>query len=224
MAIYATDEDVAIRVPTDFSNLCPSDQIVAAGSDGAFTAEAPWILHSASQSFLASGVKPGHLVRLRRPESIYPPPGELLAIHQVSEHSIELRRKGFGVRQGQAPAPQSGLAGVEFVILSFQPQLELASADLDDRFGIDASKPGRRPEEVLDMASLRDLTVLLTLLRRYRELGTNPADVNNAMTFKANRLQEEFDQRLSRAFHRRTMVPTASGTGLAGRMSTRLGR
>ncbi len=62
---YATDEDIALRASADFSLLCPRDQKVAAGSDGAFSTSDPWTLTSASADFNALGVAAGQVVQLR---------------------------------------------------------------------------------------------------------------------------------------------------------------
>ena len=45
---------------------------------------------------------------------------------------------------GQPPAPPAGLTGVEFAVRTLGPQIQLASYDLDRRFGIDDAVAGRR--------------------------------------------------------------------------------
>ena len=49
---YATDEDIVLRAPADFGRLCPADQKIAAGSDGAFSPGARWTLTCPSAAFL----------------------------------------------------------------------------------------------------------------------------------------------------------------------------
>ena len=42
--VYCTDEHIAVYDPDDFSVLCPHQQCLARGADGAITAASPWTL------------------------------------------------------------------------------------------------------------------------------------------------------------------------------------
>jgi hypothetical protein len=84
MIVYATDEDIALRASTDFTALCPRDQVLAAGTDGVFAASDPWTLTSTSVDFAAFGLAPGLLARLTKPTSAFCANGELFAIQAVA--------------------------------------------------------------------------------------------------------------------------------------------
>ncbi len=128
MIVYATDEDIALRASTDFSALCPRDQLFASGTDGSFASSDVWTLTSASVDFAAYGLKPGQLARLTKPTTAFGPNGELFAIHSVGTRAITLRRKGQEAGVGQPPSPQGGLTGVEFSVRSLGPQLAPSSS------------------------------------------------------------------------------------------------
>ena len=68
---YCSDEDVACRCPGDFMILCPEWQTVAAGADGVFAANDPWVLQSASVDFLGVGLASGHVVALTGPKNVF---------------------------------------------------------------------------------------------------------------------------------------------------------
>ena len=108
MIVYATDEDIALRASTDFSALCPRDQVLAVGTDGVFAASDLWTLTSASVDFAAFGLKPGLLARLTKPTTAFGPNGELFAIQSVATGAITLRRKGQAAGVG---SPRSTKAG-----------------------------------------------------------------------------------------------------------------
>jgi hypothetical protein len=192
---YATDEDIAIYAPADFALLCPRDQALARGTDGSFDAADRWTLRSASVDFVADGLVPGHVVQLLAPAWALSAPGESLVVTLVSTGSIGLRRKGLAPRTGLPPGPASGLDGVEFFVSTFGPQLEVAAYELDRRYGVDASQPGRRRADLADPRELREATVLGVLHRRYLDIGSG---LDGTLSMKASLLRAELDRALAR--------------------------
>jgi hypothetical protein len=165
--VYATDEDIAVRAGGDFVTLCPSWQQMAAGSDGVFAPNAPWVLTSTLTNFATNSVAPNQVVQLKGPASAFPGGGALLAIDSVSGTSITLRRLHKDLNAGQPPAPVAGLTGVSFVINTLDPQTEEASFDLKRRFAIDENIYDRTSAFIYDLRDLRIATVLQVLLARY---------------------------------------------------------
>jgi hypothetical protein len=165
--VYASDENVAVRCSGDFPILAPDWQKVAYGADGAFAPGSPWTLTSATVDFGAAGAAFGHVVALRKPASAFKGSGELLAVETASGAALSLRRIGAKAGAGAPPAPVSGLVGVEFVVATLAPQIEEASFDLNRRFNIDPSVPGRTPADLHDLRELRQACVLTVLARRY---------------------------------------------------------
>jgi hypothetical protein len=232
MSVYATDEDIALRASTDYSSLCPRDQLLAVGTDGVFAASDPWTLTSASVDFAAFGLKPGLLARLTKPTTAFGPNGELFAIHSVATGAITLRRKGQAVGVGQPPSPQGGLTGVEFAVRSLGPQLALASYDMDRRFGIDDCIPGRRSVDLHDHHQLREAVVLTVLYKQYldqsrqfagkiADQSQTPGDVYAA---KARIAKAELDEVLDRLALKWNEADVASRSIATTRFSTRLSR
>jgi hypothetical protein len=166
-AVYATDENIAIRASGDFAMLCPDWQKLAAGVDGVFAPGAPWCLTSPSVNFAAASVTAQHVVLLRKPATAFKGSGELLAVDSAVGNGLTLRRLGAGSILGQAPAPVAGLVCVDFLVATLDPQIEEASFDLNRRFGIDPSIAGRSPSDVYDLRDLRQACVLTVLSRRY---------------------------------------------------------
>jgi hypothetical protein len=174
---YCTDEDIVVRCSGDFTALCPPWQVMAAGTDGAFTAGVPWVLNSTAVNFQTNGVSPNQIVWLTGPKSTYPGGGQLLAIDSVSGSSITLRRPYKALNVGQPPAPAAGLTGITFTINTLDPQTANASFDIKRRFGIDENIPGRTSSWVYDLQDLRMATVLSVLRDRYiQEARTDRGD------------------------------------------------
>lgn len=220
--VFASDEDVALRAPSDFALLCPRDQSLASGLDGAFGAGGGWTLTSGSADFAASGIAPGHVVQLVGPTTIFRPPGDHLVVSSVAPGAVVLRRKGQGAGVGRPPGPTGGAVGVEFLILTLGPQLVSASLDVARRFGIDDRVPGRRPSDLNDPGELRDATVLTALHRRYLDLARDPADRGDAMAAKAAAIRSELDDSLARLVVH--WGPSARADASALRSSARLSR
>ncbi|WP_337174803.1 hypothetical protein [Paludisphaera sp.] len=165
--LYAGDEDVAVHAPGDFAVLTPAWQKVAQGADGVFAPGPSWTLTSAGTDFGAAGARPGHVVQLRKPSSVFKGTGELFAVSGAAGGSLTIRRIGMAPGQGAPPAPPSGLSGVEFVIATLDPQVEEACFELNRRFAIDPHAPGRTPSDLRDVRELRRACVLSVLIRRY---------------------------------------------------------
>jgi hypothetical protein len=175
--VYATDENIAIRASGDFAVLCPDWQKLAYGTDGAFLADGPWVLNSASVNFAAAGVTAQHVVLLRKPSTSFRGSGELLAVDSATSSTVVLRRLGSALNVGQPPAPAAGLAGVEFLIATLDPQIEEASFELNRKLMIDPSIAGRAPSDVYDLRDLRQACVLTVLAQRYAaEVRGNQGD------------------------------------------------
>ena len=232
MIVYATDEDIALRASTDFSALCPRDQVLAVGADGVFAASDPWTLTSASVDFAAFGLTSGLLARLTKPTTSFGPNGELFAIQSVATRAITLRRKGQSAGVGQPPSSQGGLTGVEFAVRSLGPQLALASYDIDRRFGIDDCIAGRRSLDLYDPQQLREAVVLTVLYKQYldqsrqfaggiADQSERPGDVYAA---KARIAKAELDEVLDRLALKWNEADVASRAIATTRFSTRVSR
>ncbi len=190
--LFATDEDIALRAPADFSILSPLDQVVASGTDGVFESLDRWSLCSSQVDFEAIGVEVGQVVQLLKPLSVFRPQGTLMVVAAVEPGHVRLRRKGQPTGKGQPPAPTDGLTGVEFLVTTLGPQIELASEELGRRLGIDEAIQGRRPTDLLDVEPLREATVLTVLQRLYSSTGRD-----NRFSARAVTIQTELDQVLN---------------------------
>lgn len=196
---YATDEDIALRASADFSLLCPRDQKVAAGLDGSFDPSDRWTLRSNSVDFQAQAVMPGHVVQLIAPVATFRPPGESLIVASVSGHYLTLRRKGQALGTGQPPSPTSGLVGVEFLVATLAPQIQVAIVDIKNRFGINDSIPGRCYTDLRDPGSLCDVVVLTVLQRQYRDMSREASGSStDSLAAKAQSIKAELDDLLAR--------------------------
>ena len=166
--VYCTDEDLLVRAPADYLNLCPKSQVLAQATDGVFAAGARWTLTSAATDFVAAGVAAGHVVALTAPRSAFPNPGGLLlVVDAVATGSIVLRRPGMTAGVGLPPGPAAGLTGVSFTVPYYAPQIDQASYDVNAAVGVDPADADRAPSRLYDVRELRRLTVLTVLKRLY---------------------------------------------------------
>ena len=228
MTVYATDEDIALRASTDFSALCPRDQLLASGTDGAFLASDPWTLRSTTVNFQAFGLAPGQVVRLTKPTTSFGAGGEHFAILSVSTGAITLRRKGQLPGLGQPPSSSGGLLNVEFAVRTLRPQIELACYDLDRRFGIDGAIAGRRSADLRDPRQLREAVVLTVLYKQYLDQSRQFAGASNApddvYAAKSRIAKAELDELLDRIALQWNEADVAPGAIATTRFSTRLSR
>lgn len=223
--VYATDEDIALRIAADFPILCPRDQKLAAGSDGVFSASDPWTLLSPSVDFSACGLKPGHVVQLTKPIANFKPPGEALVVVSVAPGAVTLRRKGQSARAGQPPGPVTGLTGVEFAITTLGPQIERASYDLNRRYGIDDLVAGRRASDLYDPREVCEAAVLTVLARQYLAMSRETGDQRDPFAAKAGLAREELDDLLDRVVvHWGSPTVPGSSSPSTSRFGTRITR
>ena len=228
MISYATDEDIALRASADFSALCPRDQVLASGSDGVFLASDPWTLTSASVDFSAFGLAPGQVARLTKPVTSFGASGDLLVIQALSPGAITLRRKGQAAGVGQPPSSSSGLTNVEFAVRTLGPQIQLASFDLDHRFGIDDRIVGRRSVDLDDPLQLREAVVLTVLHQQYLDQSrqfSGPSDTpDDWYAAKARIAKAELTEVLDRLTLKWNAADVAARSIATTRFSTRLSR
>lgn len=219
---YATDEDVALRAPSDFAVLCPKDQLIASSIDAYFSGADRWTLHCASIDFIAQGVQCGQVVQLVAPQAAFGITGDLLVVNERAAHSIQLRRWGLAPTQGQPPVA-AGLTGVEFHIRTLLPQIALASYELNRLYGIDDLVVGRRTADLYDSREVRDIVVLNVLIRLYTALSRAGDGVSDVFAFKSTALKSELQELMARAVvHWRSTV--SSSIAPTTRFDTRIER
>jgi len=197
LQLYATDEDLAIRAPSDFVVLCPRDQRLAEGADGFFEGSDRWTLQSSSVDFAAAGLAPGHVVQLVAPSANFRPPGEVLAIDSVGIDGVRLRRKGESFGVGLPPSPPGGLLGVQFLVPTLDPQIRSACDELNRRYRIDDTILGRRPDDLQDFRGLCHATCLIVLRQRFIDLSRTGDDEHDAFAAKAVLMAGELDDLLA---------------------------
>jgi hypothetical protein len=176
---FATDEDVAIEVPSDIWALTSSDMCDAYGEDGSILAAAPWDLMSPGVDFAQRGLGSSQIVWLRSPETIFGgDPGMIFAVagvDAVDPHVLHLRRLGRPPGLGDPPGdgiqdltPANGMA-VAFECRTLAAEILRASAEIDEQFKI-SQILADRPNRILDPKDymlLRNITVYAVLERRF---------------------------------------------------------
>ncbi len=222
MLTFATNEDIAIRASADLPLICPREQTIASGSDGAFRPGDVWTLRSSTVDFSTQGVLSGQVIQLTRPTQLGArSPSQLFMIDSVGPFSVTLRRQGEGPLKGDPPAPTSGLTGVQFRVMTLAPQIVLAGQTLDQRFGLGnrlADGPGVDPNSA---RILTDAVVLLVLSRQYLAVSQSGAGQPDLFATKAAYYQAEFNDLIARFIVRgdnetsRWSVPPAFGTRLS---------
>lgn len=166
--VYCTDEDILLRAPQDYLRLCPASQVLASSTDGVFEADSPWLLSSPTVDFEALGVGANNVVALTAPRATFATPGGvLMATNAASGNAVSLRRPGKALGIGQPPAPTDGVNSVAFSVLTFGPQIDNASYDANQFFGIDPASSDRPPSRLYDRRELQQYTVLTVLRRAY---------------------------------------------------------
>jgi hypothetical protein len=194
--LWCSDEDLALRAAGDFAILCPKDQALARGADGAFPAGDLWTLTSPTSDFLNQGVAAGNVVQLAK-QGIFLGT-ELFGIAAVTATGITLKRKGLAPGVGLPPAPAGGVNGVSFAVLTLQPQIARATYDLNQRYGINDLIQGRRSSDLYDPQEVLDATVLLVLWRAYEEMARNAGEKNDHFSAQAQRYRQDYLDLLGR--------------------------
>lgn len=219
--LYCTDEQIAVRCGPDFAALCPESQLVARGSDGSFAAADPWTLTSPSNDFGVQGVAVGSVVHLRRPTAAFGGSGVLLGVAAIAGTSVTLRRLGLPAARGLAPAPAAGIAGVEFAVATFAPQIEEATYDLNQRYTIDAARAGRSPAGLADVRQLRRACVAMVLIDRYSDMSR---PVQGEYAAKLAALKDELGELQAKLALRWSLSPLAGEAAVSTWFSTRVVR
>lgn len=203
--VYCTDEDIYVRCYGDFATLVPKDQVLAMGADGAFAADDPWTLTSASNDFGAQGIAVGHVFQLTGPVTSFKGGGTKFAVGAVAGNSVTLRVCGKPDGIGMPPSPAGGLTGVSFIARTFDPQIEDVSYQINQRFGIDEAWALSAPNLIYDLRVLRQATALSVLVRAYTcdarskdgdfaaKLGRFKQDLSDAMAIAQVRWNQATD-------------------------------
>lgn len=191
-----TDEDVAVRAPGDFPSLCPKSQLVAAGTDGAFPAVAPWLLTSVGLNWLSLGLTPGMVVQIKPPTPptlapAIPTPLGLFAIDSISSSGLILRRPGLPLNAGMAPGPPAGVTGLNFTVATLIPQIEDCSYELEKQYGVDLKNYNRLIANLYDIREINQLCVLRTLARQYEAMSRNAGSKDDDFAVKAASFAQE---------------------------------
>ncbi len=224
---YATDEDIALRASADFTLLCPRDQKVASGSDGAFSSSDPWTLTSATADFQALGVAAGQVVQIKSTGSGQPTDQDLVVVG-TGPGAVTLRRKGQPAGVGMPPGA-GGLSGLKFNTWTLGPQIALASTDINHRFGItDGRYPGHVAAELADPTELRDAVVLTVMYRQYlgisRVMNESPDMPGDNFAARARAIKAELDDLLARLALHWNPAPAGGLDSPTTRFSTRMSR
>jgi hypothetical protein len=193
---WCTDEDLALRAAGDFAILCPKDQALARGADGAFSSGDLWTISSPSNNFLAQGIAPGNVVQLSK-QGVFLGT-ELFGVAAVALAGITLKRKGLTQGAGLPPSPAGGNAGVSFAVLTLQPQILRATFDLNQRYGIDDLIGTRRSCDLYDPQELLDATVLLVLWRAYEEMARSAGERADHFAAQAKHYRQDYLDLLGR--------------------------
>jgi len=222
-SVYASDEDVCIRAYADFATLVPKDQVLASGNDGVFDPSDLWTLTSASSDFTAQGLAVGHVVQITGPAPDFKAAGSLFAVGVVATNALTLRRLGKGDGIGLPPCSSGGLNGVTFAVRTFDPQIEDASFEINQKFGIDPSWATMAPDAVDNLRVLRQATVLTVLARAY---ATSSHAKNGDFDVKAITSKQALSDALATVEIRwtKSLGVGASLPPPTSRFSTRIGR
>lgn len=202
MATYCTEEDIAIRAAGDFLVVVPRDQVSARAADGAIGA-GTWVLTSATVgSFAARGVLPGQVVKVWGAKgtpagSAFGPESaaDLFVVDAVAGASLTLKRKGLASGQGEPPSAVA-LTGVGFAVLTLYPQIEDASFELQQRYGIDDAVVGSATADLYKVRELRQATTLTVLHRLYLAMARDASKPDD-FARKASVLRQELSDVLA---------------------------
>jgi hypothetical protein len=194
--LYATDEDLSIRAAGDFALLCPKDQKLAEGTDGAFSAADRWTLTSASNDFQALGLKAGHVIQLSK-QGVFRGTEELVVV-SAAPGSVTLKRKGLAPSVGFPPGPAGGSSGINFVVTTLEPQIERTTYDLNLRYSVDDLIMGRRATDFYDIREVNEACVLEVLWTQYAAMARNAGENSDHFAKQAASRKAELDTLLGR--------------------------
>lgn len=194
---YCTDEDIATRARSDFVQLC-NREYLASGTDGVFASGNRWQLTSAGSAFSTQGIGTGHVLFITKPSTVVGASGAIFAVDSAVGSAINLRRINMGLNVGDYIGPVGGATGVQFSVPTLMPQIELASYQLNKRFGINDIIAGRQPASLFDPRELRDVCVFTVLCDRYLDLAKQ-SDKDDVWLKKSSTYRQLLGDLLSRA-------------------------
>lgn len=176
--LYCDDEAIKVRCSGDYDMLVPADQSLAAGTDGSILASSPWVLNSASASFVVAGLAAGNVVAIKL--TVHGPATHF-AVVSVTTNALTFRRVGMLANQGQPPVI-ANVTGLSYSVLTFGPQIEDASYDLNRRYQINDDFADRAAVYLYDPRQLRQACVLTVLMRQYAtESRTKEGDFSSKL-------------------------------------------
>lgn len=218
---FCTDEDIAARFKADFPLLCDREWM-AQGTDGTFVAGTPWALTSASNTFDLQGVARGNVILLKTSSNMpFGSAGMMFAVDSALGSTVNLRRINQGALLGMPPVGPGGLAGVTFAVPTLAGQIELATYDIEKRFGISDFIYGRRQNDLWDAREVRDVTVLTVAYKRFLDLARQ-GESNDVYFSKYKTVKQELDDMLARVAIHWADVPLPMAE--TNRFSTRISR
>jgi hypothetical protein len=193
---FCTDEDIAARFRSDYPLLCDRENL-AAGTDGAFSAGS-WTMTSPSNTFDTQGVARGNVLRLIGPAQTFGSAGLLFAVDSALGSTVTARRINMGVGNGLPPAQAAPISGVTFTVPTLSALIELASYDIEKRFGINDLISGRTTANLFDPREVRDVCVLTVVSRRYFDLARQADKGSDLYYAKAATTKQELTDLLDR--------------------------
>ena len=190
MANFSTDADLLKWEPALFRDLAVPGQRLASGSDGLTGGIS---FSSASADLLASGVAPGHVLRLADDD------GESFGCWEVL--SVESATELLATQVGRSAADSVEMpAGADWVwsIDTFDPQAEEVRFELLSRLGLAVDDDGLDLEElVLQRRSLRRASVFGILVMIF-EGQSGTAEEGRNLAAKAALYRRLYDKELSK--------------------------
>lgn len=220
---FATDEDVAIRVPADYVLIVPEDQMLAQGDDAFLAPDDPWVLETGLADLGSRGIGRGNVVLVTYRADDPGGPDDTFAVESVELTRLRLRRKGQAAGTGAPPAAQFTGRRLRYSIPTLAPQLALLSDELDARFNIAELRRSGDLSATVVATVAGGATVLGVVYRQFLDASRRAADKADDLGAKALLYKAEFEALLEATFHRWNNRNAAASSAAVSR-ATRLSR
>lgn len=173
MANFSNDTDILKYEPVLFGELHLSNQVIAAGTDGALSGTA---FTASGADFINAGVSAGGVIYLQSPDGALDGAYEIVSVDLATQLTISVLRS----EPDDEPIAPPASTDISYRISTFGPQANDAAFQLTEYFGIKPGDPSSdyEAEDIVDTEALKRTSVFAIISAVYTMLASKTENEN----------------------------------------------